>query len=210
MNARTVASKHAVTVVLGIVLVAAVGLATSGGNAFAGDKAANFGPAYQKNADGQTFGSLFLAEESGVEPDLIEAVATNGREGYVLKADLDRASHADESFEALIASQEERREIAAELLQEKMNESTDREWAYSLEDADYALTYGLCSQEIKEAQAQRAPGIPRDSSAARVSVFDEVELAEMIRQVDEELTVYIPVYEVDGATQIGEFPVSQL
>ncbi|MCU7584237.1 hypothetical protein N1614_02555 [Adlercreutzia muris] len=210
MNMRTAMSKHAVMVVLGVLLVVAVWLATSGGSAFAGDKVANFGSAYQKNADGQTFGSLFLAEETGVEPDLIEAVATNGREGYVLKADLDRASHANESFEALIASQEERREIAAELLQEKMNESADWERAYSLEDADYALTYGLCPQEIKAAQAQRAPGIPRDSSAARVSAFDEVELAEMIRQVDEELTVYIPVYEVDGATQIGEFPVSQL
>ncbi|GAA4626336.1 hypothetical protein [Cellulomonas oligotrophica] len=57
-------------------------------------------PEYQENALGQTYGSAAIAQAPELEPDLISAVATNGKVGYVLKTDLDEANGttAAESF----------------------------------------------------------------------------------------------------------------
>lgn len=46
---------------------------------------------YPENADGLTFGSVMDASSPDSEPDLILVEATNGREGYVYKTDLDQA-----------------------------------------------------------------------------------------------------------------------
>ena len=48
-------------------------------------------PTYERNAAGQTFGSAMEADSPEHEPDLIQVVATNGKTGYVFKADLDAA-----------------------------------------------------------------------------------------------------------------------
>ncbi|WP_325002799.1 hypothetical protein [Intrasporangium sp.] len=50
---------------------------------------------YGHNARGQTFGSALAAASPNEEPDLIQAVATNGRTGYVLRAELDAAAGAN-------------------------------------------------------------------------------------------------------------------
>ena len=59
-------------------------------------------PDYPENGKGQTYGSAAKANSPQSEPDLIAAVATNGKEGYVLKSDLDRAngSAAAETFKS--------------------------------------------------------------------------------------------------------------
>lgn len=59
-------------------------------------------PVYETNMRGQTVGSAANATSPYGEPDLILAIATNGREGYVLKADLDSVNGqtASESFES--------------------------------------------------------------------------------------------------------------
>jgi len=49
-------------------------------------------PTYEVNQDGLTFGSAAKAISPETEPDLISVVASNGREGYVLKAELDAAN----------------------------------------------------------------------------------------------------------------------
>lgn len=49
-------------------------------------------PAYPRNASGQTYGSAARANSPANEPDLILVVADDGKEGYVRKADLDRAN----------------------------------------------------------------------------------------------------------------------
>ena len=67
-------------------------------------------------AKGQTFGSAADAPSLEQEPDLILVVATNGAEGYVLRADLNTANGqaAAESFtspeEALVWQETEGRE----------------------------------------------------------------------------------------------------
>lgn len=65
----------------GLAVGAIAGIAT--GTAIANDK-----KEYSVNDAGQTYGSATLAPEIGADPDLIQAVATNGEEGYVLSEDL--------------------------------------------------------------------------------------------------------------------------
>ncbi len=48
-------------------------------------------PTYPTNGDGLTYGSAAQANAPDAEPDLIAVVADNGKEGYVLKHDLDEA-----------------------------------------------------------------------------------------------------------------------
>jgi len=45
-------------------------------------------PNYQKNANGQTYGSELDAPDPADAPDLIAAYATNGEQGYVYATDL--------------------------------------------------------------------------------------------------------------------------
>lgn len=51
-------------------------------------------PVWKQNNGGLTYGSALDATSSANEPDLIQADATNGKTGYVLKADLDKANGA--------------------------------------------------------------------------------------------------------------------
>ncbi len=49
-------------------------------------------PKYSTNAEGETYGSALDAVSPGTEPDLIQAVASNGEVGYVRKTELDEAN----------------------------------------------------------------------------------------------------------------------
>lgn len=85
-----------VAVAVGPVLLAPTGLNAGSGSATEPMP----DPTYAVNQDGLTYGSARQANSPGTEPDLIQAVATNGAEGYVLKSDLDEANGttAAESF----------------------------------------------------------------------------------------------------------------
>lgn len=48
------------------------------------------------NENGLTYGSAAIAPSPDAEPDLIAAIATNGREGYVMKSELDRRAENPE------------------------------------------------------------------------------------------------------------------
>lgn len=52
---------------------------------------------YSVNAQGQTYGSAIHASSPEQEPDLIAATATNGKDGFVLKSDLDVQADSPES-----------------------------------------------------------------------------------------------------------------
>lgn len=56
-------------------------------------------PLYETNDRGLTFGSSLEATSPENEPDLILAIATNGKEGYVLKTDLDEADGSNAASE---------------------------------------------------------------------------------------------------------------
>ncbi len=59
--------------------------------------ASSGGAAYGKNTSGLTFGSALKASSPDAEPDLILVVATNGRDGYVVKKELDDAAGSNVS-----------------------------------------------------------------------------------------------------------------
>lgn len=52
-------------------------------------------PDYERNGGGLTYGSAADAPTPDLEPDLIEAQATNGASGFVRKAELDKANGSD-------------------------------------------------------------------------------------------------------------------
>lgn len=64
----------------------------------------------QRNSDGEIFGSEIFLNSIGVEPDLILALGTNGIEGYVRSADLDREYVPKNPTDALM-HQEQAHEI---------------------------------------------------------------------------------------------------
>lgn len=105
-------------ILVGIAAIAIVGAGAIGANAFAesvhlvapaGLRSADGvpttpapDPTYAINASGQTYGSDLQANSPANQPDLILVVATNGKEGYVLRSDLDAAdgTTASESFKS--------------------------------------------------------------------------------------------------------------
>jgi hypothetical protein len=52
-------------------------------------------PTYSVNPNGLTFGSAADSDKPSDEPDLIQASATNGKTGYILKSDLDAVDGTD-------------------------------------------------------------------------------------------------------------------
>jgi len=73
------------------IIVACCGLGIVGGSAIAtaaqGNNAPS-SPSYSVNDSGETYGSARSATSPAEEPDLIEAMATNGEVGYVRGSDL--------------------------------------------------------------------------------------------------------------------------
>jgi hypothetical protein len=85
------------------IAAAAVGLVLVGGAAIAtgalsnGDQIVihslsgsntNSAPVWPTNANGQTYGSLSKSTSSATDPVLVQAIATNGKEGYVFSSQL--------------------------------------------------------------------------------------------------------------------------
>jgi hypothetical protein len=52
----------------------------------------NPAPAWPANANGQTYGSLLKSTSSATDPDLVQAIATNGEAGYVYASELNPAA----------------------------------------------------------------------------------------------------------------------
>ena len=89
--------KTIATVITAVGAVALLGVGLGIGSAFA--EVPNPSPtskpdAYNKNADGATFGVI----GESTEPELIGVYATNGKQGYVWKAELDMASGSPNQF----------------------------------------------------------------------------------------------------------------
>jgi hypothetical protein len=95
---KTVRVRTITLVVLAIIAGSATG-AVGVSMAQASDQPTNrsqeAAPAYPRNASGQTYGSAALATTPENEPDLILVVATNGKQGYVKRAELEPQSAAN-------------------------------------------------------------------------------------------------------------------
>lgn len=217
---------------------------------------------YDKNENGFTYGPFLggVTETVYDNPDLIEAIATNGKEGYIYKSDYERAS-LEQERELSDKEFEERIESQTELLRETFNDYMGSE-ILSSDEAFHCLTLSISGEldevcdfvgEIIEeefVEAIRADALvktdlleidksgiidlylyERDTdaksevSAKELANLDEATIKELVvdetigleivldedvfhqiyEQAERQTAIYIPVYEKDGKTVIGEF-----
>ncbi|WP_304425877.1 hypothetical protein [uncultured Adlercreutzia sp.] len=161
---------------------------------------------YPCNVAGMTYGNVSDAPSGELEPDLIEAVATNGKEGYVKRAELDLATRKYENPLDSEKFQRQCEEKAVELMQQELSARNGR-GEISAEVAsciiEGAMEWENEQQMLADISTQRSV----DPVATQLSLED---CLESYLAVDEAMTIYIPVYEQDGTTEIGRFPVSLL
>lgn len=166
------------------------------------------------NDKGQTFGVRGDLPGS-VDPDLILVAATNGETGYVLKTELDEATRANLSPEEAIALQETYEAVAAEMLRFSLSEEVvggelslegAREIIQKMQVGDTPeIDFDSIAEEaVGDYVATARSGIDRTTLPSGKTIEDKY--AEVVAQT----TVFIPVYESDGETVIGEYPVTQL
>ena len=150
-------------------------------------------PVYQVNDSGETYGSASIAQTPDQEPDLIAALATNGKQGYVRKTDLDAAEGAASSPEEAVQQQKAHDASFAEKLIARI---------------DQLVAAGHVGSEIA---GEMAGYVMAKGGQLPAEAFDLIlenpSLEQAYRETVDELSTPIPVYDVDGKTVIGEFLV---
>ncbi len=162
-------------------------------------------PEFGVNEEGMTYGSTEGLYSGDQYPDLILVRATNGEIGYVYADDEKAASggwvsNPDEA----VAYMEERNAALSAALEEACNDRLPADAAISADEAvellDAIEQKGLLVQEEGVSAMALA-----NSPAADLDGVDV--LSEAYLEARQSLVTYIPVYESDGKTQIGVFPV---
>lgn len=169
---------------------------------------------FKANEAGMTYGTLDDAPD-GQEPDLIFARATNGKSGFISKAEWDEASAANLPTSELCATQDESEEAAAKLLRDEINDDINGaeltlEGALGIIEATHVgdtpeVDYASIAEEATLHLVPSNGAAAKQPPALTAEVVEENYL-----DVVEATTIYIPVYEIDGSTVIGEFPVTQV
>lgn len=162
-------------------------------------------PEFGVNEEGMTYGSTEGLYSGDQYPDLILVRATNGEIGYIYAADEEAASGGwVSSPEEAVAYMEERNAALSAALGEACNKRLPEEAALTGAEAAELLDVieqgGILAQEEAVAAATLAEG-----PAAELGTMDE--LTDAYLEARESLVTYVPVYESDGKTQIGVFPI---
>lgn len=175
---------------------------------------------YQINEDGLTYGNDLLAMQIGEEPDLLAAIATNDKEGYVYTVQLNDAINSDKPSNPneAVRMMKDRAIRNSPLFIDYLSKSLgvlieiDDDIALSAyEKAINIVSYkapdekpGVASEKEREELAQI---LALDASVlpSGDELFDL--LLYTMSQTNEEFWVEIPVYQEDGKTQIGFFRV---
>ena len=163
---------------------------------------------YEKNDDGLTYGSLSMASTFEEEPDLIAAIATNDREGYVYKTDLKEASREAKNPEEAVWMMKKYEENSAKAFAKVFSDNTGINIS-----AETVIESGLVepgniisTKEIKARSVISKLGITNELDDR----FDEIvplALEKAIAAAGRANIVVIPVYAKDGKTIIGEFEI---
>ena len=154
---------------------------------------------YASNDAGMTYGSALEAPTLADEPDLISAIATNGKQGYVLKEDLRKAERAASTPDEAMAMMAERERAQEMAFAEALDENGAKKSVVTLAaDADKGVFAQLKqSGNLNAAMADMAIGYGVSTEAVE-KAFDTAMAA---------TSVAIPVYDKDGVTVIGEYVV---
>ncbi|WP_286142891.1 hypothetical protein [Adlercreutzia caecimuris] len=169
---------------------------------------------FKTNELGMTYGTLDDAPD-GQEPDLILARATNGRSGFISKKEWDEASAADAPAGELRTAQAELESAAAKMLKDEIDEDLQGaeislEGAAGIIDAMHVgdapeIDYDAIAEEAARHVEPLEGELTQQDTTLTAEIVEDAYL-----DVVEATTVYIPVYDVDGRTVIGEFPVTQI
>lgn len=162
-------------------------------------------PEFGVNEEGMTYGSTEGLYSGDQYPDLILVRATNGEIGYIYATDEAAASGGWVSTpEEAVAYMEERNAAMSAALEEACNKRLPEEAALSSAEAAELLEAieqdGLLVQEEGVMALALA-----ESPASEMGAVNE--LTDAYLEARESLVTYVPVYEADGKTQIGVFPV---
>lgn len=191
---KAYAIKAASSVGLVIAIVVCMTMAT------AKEVEANTGNNFEKNASGITYGSLLDATSEKNSPQLVSAVATNGKEGYVYKSDLDRAegnwiNDPDEAVEFTKLHEENFEKALAQSLSEL--------GCPNPESAAESIAVFINSGKTPTEAIQSISSNVTQNTAA----LSDSQIMESVNEAIEASSISIPVYEKDGKTVIGEFLV---
>ncbi|MDE8701946.1 hypothetical protein PZH32_03110 [Adlercreutzia equolifaciens] len=168
---------------------------------------------YQMNENGLTYGTCVEAGLSAELPDLVLVVATNGKEGYVYRDELEKAEGASASTpeEAVRMTEEQDRlfrESFISTLEEKDYAISEEEVGAIAEEARYGSG---TNEDIVEYASQliagEEGGASRASGAKRNAECAEKDVQQAIRAAIEASGELLMVYDKDGKTVIGEFCV---
>ncbi|MCI8468827.1 MAG: hypothetical protein HFJ75_04975 [Eggerthellaceae bacterium] len=160
---------------------------------------------FSVNEAGQTYGVTAGLAVGEQYPDLMEVRATNDKIGYIYRTDEEAASGGwVSSPEEAAAYMEERNAKLAVALQEACNKRLSEEEAISLEGARETL---VAIEQGGLLIPDPATGAPTLEGSSVEALGEPSVLMEAYLEALESEVVYIPVYEADGVTQIGVFPI---
>jgi hypothetical protein len=163
---------------------------------------------YDINENGLTYGSALDAPSLEVEPDLIEAYATNGSIGYVYKEDLEQAAnpYPPKNPEEAVQLMNNRFMAASIDFAESVKNQTGFELSVDMVneilsvifETNGEMPFDLLTDIEKQSIIQL---IPENDNAVEIASNAYTTACQANDRS-------IPVYESDGVTVIGEFVVS--
>ncbi len=151
---------------------------------------------YEMNDSGMTYGSSLYATYPEDEPDLIEAIATNGEVGYVKKVELDEATSPASNPDEAVAMMNERLSIQHDAFYNAL--ATDGCLADRAE-IDATFDRIVDNPNVESSMIEEAA---QDLGVSVDSIEDAYTKAR------EATSVSINVYTVDGKNVIGKYVVS--
>lgn len=168
------------------------------------------------NDNGLVYGTVDQAEEPGAEVDLVAVEATSGRTGYVYFDELQEVENSwiTEDPDATDAHREE--------LEAQSNQALADQLTRLLPDAtvtpeqaakylDAAVRTSILEPFDKGLEAARQQGLDELAAATGLPAADiQAVLDDALYEAQMQVSRYLPVYESDGKTQIGEFAVGSL
>lgn len=185
----------AMLVIAGIALAVVMGSSGRQANALSG--------LAMENEQGLTYGIMADSIRSEEPFDLVAAVATNGKEGYVLSADLDQAVQNDVTNpEEAVAYMKNREDVGVAILSAELN--SDNGASMLSDDRDVlSQLWSEIQQSGLEAALSKEASLMSNSAVQ----IDGETIGSIRVELNKALAVSIPVYEEDGQTIIGEFLV---
>lgn len=154
------------------------------------------------NEAGLSYGPVEGFEQRDQYPDLIAVQATNGSKGYILREDEERAAGVVTTPEEAIAFANARSERLAASFKNAINEQLPPDEHINLAEASEITT--ILQSAPPDAAVHKAFSILAEEDAEEWN--ENLVLSAYERALKEDIT-YIPVYEADGVTQIGVYPI---